>query len=92
MRDFPRLCDLSYGPVETIAREIRFDEVPAGGRGEDSGLATAEELGDAKSVVLGRVRCLFWPKGLAPLTIVAVADDDQVTLFAIWVQRYVVVA
>jgi hypothetical protein len=60
MRDFPRLCDLAYGPVETIARKVGFYEVTAGGGGENSGFPTAKELGDTESVVLGRVRFLFW--------------------------------
>jgi hypothetical protein len=60
MRDFPGLCDLSYGPVEAVACEVGFDEVSAGGGGEDGSLAAAEELGDAEGVVLGVVRCLLW--------------------------------
>lgn len=35
--------------------EVGFDEVAAGGAGEDRGLATAEELGDSEGVVLVRV-------------------------------------
>jgi hypothetical protein len=62
MRDFPRLCDFSYGSVETIACEVGFDEVTAGGGGEDGGLTTTEELGGAESVVLGFVRFLVWLK------------------------------
>jgi hypothetical protein len=53
MRDFPGLCDLSYGPVEAVACEVGFDEVSAGGGGEDGSLTAAEELGDAEGMVLG---------------------------------------
>lgn len=35
--------------------EIGFDEVAAGGAGEDRGLPAAEELGDSEGVVLVRV-------------------------------------
>ena len=40
--------------------EVGFDEVPAGGGGEDRGLAAAEELRDSEGVVLDRVRFLGW--------------------------------
>lgn len=53
MRYFPWLGDLSYGVVEAVVGEVGFDEVAAGGGGEDCGLAAAEELGDAEGVVLG---------------------------------------
>lgn len=40
--------------------EVGFDEVAAGGGGEDRGLAAAQELGDSEGVILERVRFLDW--------------------------------
>jgi hypothetical protein len=49
--DFPRLQGLFDGIVEAVVCEVGFDEVAAGGTGEDRGLAAAEELGDSEGVV-----------------------------------------
>jgi hypothetical protein len=51
--DFPRLQGLFDWAVEAVTCEVGFDEVAAGGTGEDFRLAAAEEMGDAKGVISG---------------------------------------
>lgn len=76
-----------------MSGEIGFYEVSTGRGGEDLCVAAAEELRDSEGVVLRCVRSVRCSERLMDeLTIVAMADDEEVLSLTLGIERGIVVA